>query len=96
MTRRALAGDCDLIAETIRAGREHGALYRGGDRFISDLGVPITLGRLLDGAAVGQPVTFTCAVPGAGRRLALDRDEDCALDGVERLFGGDAADPTRN
>ncbi len=29
----------------------------------------------------GQELTFTCVPPGSGQRLALDRDEDAALDG---------------
>jgi hypothetical protein len=42
----------------------------------------------------GAKVTYTCTPPGSGMRIALDRDEDGALDGDEIAAGTDPADPT--
>ncbi len=40
-----------------------------------------------------KALTFTCAPPGSGTRMALDRDGDGALDGDEEDAGSDPADP---
>jgi YVTN family beta-propeller protein len=44
-------------------------------------------------ASGGRPVTYTCAPPGSGVRMALDRDEDGARNGDERDAGTDPANP---
>jgi hypothetical protein len=47
----------------------------------------------------GNSVTFTCATPGSGYRLAFDRDEDGIINGVDSDTSGllatsvTAADP---
>jgi MYXO-CTERM domain-containing protein len=43
--------------------------------------------------AIGRAgsLTYTCAPPGSGVRMAHDRDEDGTLDGDERLAGTDPA-----
>ncbi|WP_437719685.1 hypothetical protein WMF45_32415 [Sorangium sp. So ce448] len=41
----------------------------------------------------GARLTFTCAPPGSGERVALDRDADGSLDGDERDACSDPADP---
>jgi hypothetical protein len=38
-------------------------------------------------------VTYTCAPPGSGERIGIDRDEDGYLDGDELDAGSDPADP---
>jgi len=43
-------------------------------------------------AKKGKTITYTCAPPGAGHRIALDRDEDGYLDGDEVAAGSDPAD----
>jgi hypothetical protein len=34
-------------------------------------------------ATAGQPLTYTCAPPGSGTRVGIDRDEDGRRDGVD-------------
>jgi hypothetical protein len=38
-------------------------------------------------------LTYTCAPPGSGERIGIDRDLDGFLDGDERAAGSDPADP---
>jgi len=77
--------ECELIAKLNRGGAEHGYLKLLGDAFQpDDAGPPITDAALRAMAAVpGQEVTYTCAPPGSGLRMGIDRDEDTLLDGVE-------------
>jgi hypothetical protein len=44
-------------------------------------------------AHFGRPVTFTCAPPGSGERIGVDRDGDGAWDGDERDAHTNPADP---
>jgi DNA-binding beta-propeller fold protein YncE len=87
LAARAEAGDCDLVAKGTDAGGERGYLYTGAGRFRSDLAAEGTL----DGAALAtrhigstESLTLTCAPPGSGYRIAIDRDEDGVLDADER------------
>jgi hypothetical protein len=38
----------------------------------------------------GNSATFTCAPPGSGRRIALDRDEDGIFNGADPVASGRA------
>jgi hypothetical protein len=38
-------------------------------------------------------LTYTCAPPGSGERIGIDRDLDGHVDGDERATGSDPADP---
>ena len=94
---RATAGDCDLVVRGLRSGDARGWLHIGGGSYQPDRAgdPPVTTADLRDEAAVaGQERTFTCVPPGSGRRIALDRDEDNALDRDEVESGTDPADPT--
>ena len=78
-----LVKECELVASVVENGRERGYLYDPA----SDLFEPDDGSAGLDDAALrskaataGQEVTYTCAPPGAGQRLALDRDQDTLLD----------------
>jgi YVTN family beta-propeller protein len=77
--------ECDLIARAVVAGKARGFLYDPAqDSFVDSAGEPITDAALRDLARVpGQEVTFSCVYPGAGERLALDRDLDGLLDEME-------------
>src|SRR5262249_47651844 len=93
---RALLGECDLVARGQVRGRERGWLLTangfGPDR--AD-GTPLSDEELRRLAREGgTALTLTCAPPGAGVRLALDRDGDGFADGDELLVGTDPADPT--
>ncbi|WP_438025001.1 hypothetical protein [Sorangium sp. So ce233] len=93
---RASAGECDLVVKGRMGGEERGFLYqpsdgtfrrnRAGSAAISDA-------ALRQRAAEGHALTYTCAPPGAGVRMALDRDGDGALDGDEEDAATDPADP---
>lgn len=82
---RASAGDCDVIAKVHAFGQEVGLLYVGGGSFTPNFaGAPnVSDAALRSIAAGGRPVTYTAVPPGAGTRMALDRDEDGILDGDE-------------
>jgi DNA-binding beta-propeller fold protein YncE len=94
---RANAGECDLIAKDYSLFRERGFFYVGAGQFMRDEqwkpAVSHTFLRLF-AALPGHEVTFTCAPPGSGARLAVDRDGDGALDGDELTWGTDPADPS--
>ncbi|MFP2907057.1 thrombospondin type 3 repeat-containing protein, partial [Pyxidicoccus sp. 3LFB2] len=93
---RAQAGECELVAKGKAGQREEGFLYVGGGQFLSDQQAqpPITTAALRASASKhGGTLTFTCAPPGSGPRMALDRDLDGYLDGDERAAGTDPANP---
>ncbi|WP_437979564.1 hypothetical protein [Sorangium sp. So ce117] len=93
---RADAGECDLVAKVRRHGNEEGFLYQqGAGTFLRDraASAAISATALRAIAASGKALTFTCAPPGSGVRMALDRDSDGALDGDEADALTDPADP---
>jgi hypothetical protein len=93
---RADAGECDLVAKVRRHGDEEGFLYQqGAGTFLRDRAASpaISATALRAIAASGKALTFTCAPPGSGVRMALDRDSDGALDGDEADALTDPADP---
>ena len=95
LRQRAEAGECDLVAKARLFGSEVGFLYVGGGHFASDRqALPLTDQATLKHLATawGRPVTYTCAPPGSGERVGLDRDEDGFRDGDERDAGSDPAD----
>ena len=84
------ATECDLVAHLLEGGAPRGYLYDpGADEYQpDDLGSPITPGALRGlASSAGQEVTWTCAPPGSGNRMALDRDEDLLRNGVETGTG---------
>ncbi len=92
MIARADLGECDLVARK----KKKGFLYQGDGTFARDTVTkgPISDAKLRAKANDDVSITYTCVPPGSGTRIALDRDEDGALDGDERLAGTDPADPT--
>ncbi|MGK4008652.1 hypothetical protein WMF31_38950 [Sorangium sp. So ce1036] len=92
---RADVGECDLVVKGRVHKEEVGFLYQGDGAFRRNRAGSAAIGaatlRLI--AAAGTPLTYTCAPPGAGVRMALDRDGDGALDGDEEDAGTDPADP---
>ena len=92
LMQRADLGECDLVARTKAT---NGYLYQGGGSFLTNEAAkkPITDAKLRDKAKKGTTVTYTCTPPGTGMRIALDRDEDGALDGDEINAGTNPADP---
>ncbi len=93
MTSRAAAGDCDLIARAWDGSAQRGWLFRNqvfhGDRSAAG---SLVLDDLIERHRRPlEPLTFTCVPPGDGRRSAIDRDLDGALDGDEILARSDPA-----
>jgi DNA-binding beta-propeller fold protein YncE len=91
------AGDCELVAHSVVAGEQRGALYVGGGLFRSDraseaLVTTATLRTLA--ATAGHEQAFRCVPPGGGERAGIDRDGDGSLDRDELDAGTDPADPT--
>ncbi len=90
---RADLGECDLIA---RSNGSAGYLYVGGGSFKTNKAADalVTAADLSASAKAGKTITYTCTPPGSGMRIALDRDEDGALDGDEIAAGTNPADPS--
>jgi YVTN family beta-propeller protein len=96
LIERAATFECDLVAKSVVAGEARGWLRTTAGAFESDRATEVALGdgQLRSRAAVpGQAITYTCAAPGTGTRLALDRDGDGARDRDEIDAGSDPADP---
>jgi hypothetical protein len=92
-TSQILGGEvreCDLVARVGDPDAPRGFLYEPGTALFEpdDGGAGISDPALRDEAlAGGRPVTYTCAPPGSGRRIGLDRDEDALGNGVETGTG---------
>ena len=94
---RADAGECDLVARGRLSHRELGFLYRGDGTFRGNRAdappIPDAVLRQLV-LATRQELTYTCAPPGSGERIGLDRDGDGFLDGDEEDHHTSPADPS--
>ena len=90
---RAELGECDLVA---RSKTTNGYLYLNNGTFKTNEAAdePISDATLRSKVKNGATMTFTCTPPGSGMRIALDRDEDGALDGDEIAAGTNPADAT--
>jgi hypothetical protein len=96
LRQRADAGECALIAKADVLGTEVGFMYIGAGYYRSDRRAhpPVHEAVLwMLAAPLGHPVTFTCAPPGSGERIGVDRDGDGAWDGDERDAHTNPADP---
>ncbi len=81
---QADVGACDLIAKNAR----HGFLYAGDGKFLTDSPYypQVTYSQLKHLARFGFTLTYTCAPPGSGLRMGIDRDLDGKLDSVDRKY----------
>ncbi|MEM9073489.1 MAG: hypothetical protein AAGE52_33595 [Myxococcota bacterium] len=86
--------ECDLIARGVIGGEDRGYLLEDDGLFHSDRSADaaLSLDDLRAALADGDVLTFTCAPPGSGPRMAYDRDEDGARDRDEIDDGTDPAD----
>lgn len=76
----AVTKECELIVTGVVDGGTRSWLYDGAGQFLPDAAdEPKLTGAQLRSLAETTPLTYTCAPPGAGVRMALDRDEDGAL-----------------
>ena len=97
MIDRDNAGDCELVVKGISGGVARGYLFVGADSFQPDRASEAVIDKTTlrnQAAAAGQELTYTCVPPGAGTRIALDRDEDGFYDRDELDRGFDPGDPT--
>lgn len=94
--------ECELVVRGKIAGVERGWLYQpDGNPVTQDDFKPDEASAAdLSNAALrnlanvaSQELTFTCAPPGSGVRMALDRDEDGVFDADERAAGTEPNNP---
>ncbi|WP_437328674.1 hypothetical protein [Sorangium sp. So ce381] len=94
---RADAGECDLVVKGSDDHETAGFLYVGAGLFIGDrlCDAPVRDAALRHRASRNRgELTYTCAPPGSGERIGLDRDGDGFRDGDEEDEGSDPADPS--
>jgi hypothetical protein len=79
--------ECDLVVSTVEGGVARGYLRQPAGTFLPDDGGPAiaaaTLAAKADPGGDAQDLQYLCATPGSGQRVALDRDEDSVLNGVD-------------
>jgi DNA-binding beta-propeller fold protein YncE len=77
--------ECELVAKTIEAGEPHGYLRQSDGSYLPDDGGAALSQALLraKAGAAGQDIQYLCAPPGSGERIAIDRDTDSVLDGLD-------------
>jgi MYXO-CTERM domain-containing protein len=85
--------ECDLVVRGVQGNELRGWLYSPTDNaFRSDRAAsPLVLDADLRAIGRAGSLTYTCAPPGSGVRMALDRDEDGALDRDELDMAADPA-----
>ncbi len=86
MIARSLAGDCDLVVKGRIGGEPRGWQLVAADSFESDLSSEALLsddGLRALALLAGQELTYTCAPPGSGPRMGVDRDRDLVPDAEE-------------
>jgi len=78
------ARECDLVVRGTVGGVPKGWLLSGSSFVPDDGGSAVSDTSLRNLAKTnGQQLTYTCAPPGSGARVALDRDEDGVRNGVD-------------
>jgi len=86
--RGSPATECDLVVKGVVRGEPRGWVRTPDGRFLGDRAdEPPWSERQLRALArrPGQELTWTCAPPGSGVRMGVDRDGDGVLDGDERI-----------
>lgn len=79
--------ECDLVAKGTQGGVERGWVRESSGLFRSDINTTISDAALRLLAGTDGPVTYTCAPPGSGERMGIDRDEDGVYDGLDNCPG---------
>jgi hypothetical protein len=96
--------ECDLIAKGSVGGVERGWRRESGTTaanttYRSDVNTIISDAALRALVPGEGPITYTCAPPGSGQRMGIDRDLDADLDGLDNcpaVFNPDQADSNTN
>ena len=87
--------ECDLVVKGVAGGRARGWVRLADGSFMDDLGEVSTQADVQALALREGPLTYTCAPPGSGRRMGIDRDRDAVLDGLDNcpsVANGDQGD----
>ena len=85
--------ECDLYVKGIVGSKPRGWVMQPNGHYLDDRGERVAHEDLVQLARVpGQELTFTCAYPGGGRRMGVDRDADGILDGLEGAPRGAVAE----
>ena len=79
--------ECDLIVKGVVDGQPRGWVRLANGRLRDDRGAVWSEPDVRALAASEGPLTYTCAPPGAGVRMGIDRDRDSVLDGLETSAG---------
>ena len=77
------ATECDVVVKGLVDGKARGWVRRRDGTFMDDLGDIHTDAAVRNLATTEGPLTYTCAPPGAGVRMGIDRDRDAVLDGLD-------------
>jgi hypothetical protein len=75
--------ECDLIVKGSVGGVARGWKRLSSGLFQDDRGNTLNDASLRALAQTEGPLTYTCAPPGSGTRMGIDRDEDGVLDGLD-------------
>lgn len=68
--------ECDLVVTGVISGAMRGCVHTDGANFQCDDGSTITDSEIRSFAVTESPLTYTCATPGSGIRVGIDRDRD--------------------
>ena len=82
------ATECDLIVKGSVGGVPRGWVREASGLFRDDTNATISDAALRALAASQGPLTYTCAPPGSGTRMGIDRDERRAARRPRQLRGG--------
>jgi hypothetical protein len=79
--------ECDLVVKGSVGGAERGWVREPGGLFRDDNNNTISDAALRALATTEGPLTYTCAPPGSGTRMGINRDDDTQLDGLDNCPG---------
>ncbi|MFT6387802.1 MAG: hypothetical protein ACJAUP_001174 [Cellvibrionaceae bacterium] len=84
--------ECDLVVKAFINGKTIGAIMLASGQFVLDRYDAPEFSddaiRSLISHNKNNTITYTCAPPGSGIRMGIDRNEDGILDGDETRFKG--------
>jgi len=75
--------ECDVVVKGSVGGDPRGWVRESSGQFRDDENTLWTDANVRALAGTDGPLTYTCAPPGSGTRMGIDRDEDAALDGLD-------------
>ncbi len=75
--------ECDLVVKGSVAGAPRGWVREPGGLFRDDTNATLGDAALCALATSEGPLTYTCAPPGSGTRMGINRDGDLHLDGLD-------------